>query len=82
MLQIKPAHWLDKGEVSDGKVKQRYYGFIADEFDLLGLKQVVIYNERKEVESLAYDRISMYHNVILSEHEDRIKRLERMLIGK
>lgn len=82
VLELKPVSWLDKAELDRGEATSRYHGFIADEFDSIGLKEVVIYNEHKEVEGLAYDRISMYHNVILSDHEDRLKRLERMLIGK
>lgn len=82
VLELKPVSWLDKAELDRGEAISRYHGFIADEFDSIGLKEVVIYNEHKEVEGLAYDRISMYHNVILSDHEDRLKRLERMLIGK
>ncbi|MFW7418380.1 gp58-like family protein [Vagococcus fluvialis] len=82
VLELKPVSWLDKAELDRGEAISRYHGFIADEFDSIGLKEVVIYNEREEVEGLAYDRISMYHNVILSDHEDRLKRLERMLIGK
>lgn len=82
VLELKPVSWLDKAELNRGEATSRYHGFIADEFDSIGLKEVVIYNERKEVEGLAYDRITMYHNVILSDHEDRLKRLERMLIGK
>ncbi|MBO0447957.1 hypothetical protein JZO76_00240 [Enterococcus sp. MJM12] len=76
VLELSPASWWDKGELADGTAKERYYGFIADEFDNLGLTEVVIY-ENGQVESLAYDRISMYHNVILTEHEQEINKLKK-----
>lgn len=79
VLSINPKSWYDKGEVLDGVASNRYYGFIADEFDEIGLKEVVIYDDSREVESLAYDRIPMYHNVILSEHENDIKILKQKI---
>ena len=78
VLDINPASWIDKGELADGHVSGRYYGFIADEFDELGLNEVVIYQDG-QVESLAYDRISMYHNVILTEHEKEIQTLKQKI---
>lgn len=34
------------------------------------------YGSDGQVEGLAYDRISMYHNVILQDHEQQLKRLD------
>ncbi|MGX7065961.1 gp58-like protein [Vagococcus fluvialis] len=79
VLSINPKSWYDKGEVLDGVASNRYFGFIADEFDELGLNEVVIYNDHGEVESLAYDRITMYHNAILSDHEKEIKTLKQKI---
>lgn len=76
VIQLQPKSWLDKGELADGVATKRHYGFIADEFDALGLSEVVIYGDHGQVESLAYDRISMYHNVILKDHESEIQRLK------
>ena len=75
VLSINPSSWWDKGELADGVAKERYYGFIADEFAEAGLNEVVVYRDG-EIESLAYDRIPMYHNVILSEHEKEILALK------
>lgn len=75
VLQIKPVSWLDKAELADKGHSNRYYGFIADEFDQLGLNEVVMYGSDGQVESLAYDRISMYHNVILKDHEQEIQEI-------
>lgn len=76
VIQLQPKSWLDKGELADGVATKRHYGFIADEFDALGLSEVVIYGDHGQVESLAYDRISMYHNVILKEHESEIQSMK------
>lgn len=75
VLELNPSSWWDKGELADGVAKERYYGFIADEFAEAGLNEVVVYRDG-EIESLAYDRIPMYHNVILSEHEKEIQELK------
>lgn len=91
VLDINPKQWFDKAEVetisksltestenqlmSDYKFRQ-YYGFIADDFHDAGLDEVVQF-KNGEVDSLAYDRIPMYHNVILKDHETRIEKLER-----
>lgn len=76
VLSITPVSWIDKRASERGEVKGRDYGFIADDFDEIGLKEVVIYGADGQVESLAYDRISMYHNVILTEHEKEIQALK------
>ncbi|MGK4058187.1 hypothetical protein AB0Y04_00440 [Loigolactobacillus coryniformis] len=88
VLDIQPAEWYDKAEMEsiadaltmgtkpmmDAKI-EKHYGFIADDFDAAGLTEVVLY-KGGEVDSLAYDRIPIYHNVILSDHEKRIAELE------
>lgn len=93
ILKIKPAEWYDKAEMeslaksltngttpaADVKI-EKHYGFIADDFDAAGLNEVVTYRDG-EVDNLAYDRISMYHNVILNDHEERLKKLEAMING-
>lgn len=80
VLQINPASWWDKEELLNGTAKNRYYGFIADEFHALGLNEVVVYSKTGEVDSLAYDRLTMYHNVILTEHEKEIEELKRRIL--
>lgn len=76
ILEINPVSWIDKFELSLGNVKGRYYGFIADEFHEKGMTEVVNYGEMGQVEGLAYDRLTMYHNVILSDHELEIQSLK------
>lgn len=87
-LAISPAEWYDKAEIESiadaktngteapGEAKiEKHYGFIADDFDAAGLTEVVNYHNG-EVDSLSYDHISMYHHVILQNHEKRIAELE------
>ena len=91
VLNINPSKWYDKAEtetiaegitngdfseVESSMKLQFHYGFIADDFHDRGLTEVVEYDENGDVDSLAYSRISMYHNVILKEHEERISQLE------
>lgn len=88
VLSINPAEWYDKAEIESiadaktngteapGEAKiEKHYGFIADDFDAAGLTEVVNYHNG-EVDSLSYDHISMYHHVILQNHEKRIAELE------
>lgn len=75
-LSILPSSWYDKAEIARGGKAQRYYGFVADDFDLKGLKEVVLYGSSGQVEGLAYDRLTMYQNVILSNHEREIQSLK------
>lgn len=87
VLAIEPKRWNDKqrcecladgltnGTVDelDADVKvETYHGFIADDFHDAGLTEVVQYDENGEVDALNYDRISMYHNVVLKEHDEKI----------
>lgn len=60
MLEITPAKWVDKEALKNYNDDSSYYGFIADEFHELGLTEVVQYNEAGEVESLSYDRLTIY----------------------
>lgn len=76
LLYILPSCWYDKAEIARGGKAQRYYGFVADDFDLKGLKEVVLYGSSGQVEGLAYDRLTMYQNVILSDHEQEIQSLK------
>lgn len=94
MLEIEPKMWFDKhevetiaeamtnnelGELVKERQLRRHYGFIADDFHDKGLTEVVTYDEKGEIEGLQYDRISMYHNVILKRQQDEIETLKRQV---
>ena len=76
VLNIQPKSWCDK----DLNLNQRHYGFVADDFEEYGLSEVVLYGRDKEVEGLSYDRISMYHNIVLNEHEKEINLLKEKIL--
>lgn len=85
LYDIKPASWYDKRDWESGNVKEgdpRYYGFIADEFHEKGLPEVVYYGDQGQVESLAYDRISIYMVPLIQEQKKQIddltERLEKL----
>ena len=79
VLNIRPVSWLDKTDLKNTGTSLRYHGFIADEFHELGLTEVVQYGADGQVEGLAYDRISMYHNVILQDHEQQLSTVTQQL---
>lgn len=100
VLEINPRKWFDKTEVESiaesmtnnnlnelekDRQLRRHYGFVADEFHEQDLKEVVIYDSKGEVEGLQYDRISIYHNVILQHHQAEIallkKKVSKLLRG-
>lgn len=65
ILEINPATWVDKAEKRaffEGKEKTlpRRTGFIADDFDALGLDEVVVRDDEGEIEGLAYDKLTVY----------------------
>ena len=82
LYDIKPASWYDKRDWESGIVKDgdpRYYGFIADEFHEKGLPEVVYYGDQGQVESLAYDRISIYMVPLIQEQKKQIDDLTQRL---
>ena len=76
VLGIRPVTWHDKRALEEVGSVQIGYGFIADDFHDAGLVEVVSYGSDGQVEGLAYDHISIYHNVILKDHEQQLKRLD------
>ena len=78
VLGIRPVTWHDKRALEEVGSVQIGYGFIADDFHDAGLVEVVSYGSDGQVEGLAYDHISIYHNVILKDHEQQLKRLDNI----
>lgn len=79
LYNIQPVSWFDKAELKINGSSDRYYGFIADEFDELGLKEVVQYGENGEVESLAYDRLSIYMIPLIQSLKKEVDQLKNKL---
>lgn len=79
ILLINPKSWQDKAELKQTGHSKKYFGFIADDFDELGLSEIVIRDNSDEIESLMYERISIYHQVLIQKMWQRIENLETQL---
>ncbi|MDQ0269009.1 phage tail spike protein [Cytobacillus purgationiresistens] len=58
----------------------RSIGFIAEDIYAEGLGKFVIRNKRKEIESISYSTLWIPLVPIVSEHEDKISKLEKRII--
>ena len=47
-------------------------GFIAEDFDDLGLKHLVYYSDKGEVEGINYEKICLYLTAIARKQNDRL----------
>lgn len=102
ILKLNPRTWFDKTEAeiyaeelktgekqTDEKFTlKRYFGMIADEFEEIGMEELVTYDDKGEVEGLAYDRIPVHHNVLIKDLykendklKKRIEKLEELING-
>lgn len=79
LFEITPASWTDKEHMKREGSKQKYYGFIADDFDELGLNEVVVYGDDGRVESLAYDRLSIYMIPLIQSLKKEVDQLKNKL---
>lgn len=58
---------------------QKDIGYIAEDFDTAGLKDLVIYNNEGQPDALKYDKISVYLLEIIKQQQNRISSLESRL---
>lgn len=79
ILNINPVSWIDKREALEFDNPKRQHGFIADEFHEAGLSEVVIYDDKDEIESLMYERIPIYHHVLIQKLWKKVQELEKRL---
>ncbi|MFA4936855.1 MAG: hypothetical protein WC575_00980, partial [Patescibacteria group bacterium] len=70
ILTINPRKWIDK---TTGLPE---IGFVGEEFDALGLNNLVVHNADGTVQSLKYEMIGMYAVEIMKDHENYIKALK------
>jgi hypothetical protein len=71
ILELEPKKYTDK--VSG----LREIGYIAEELDVLGLKDLVIYNNENKPNGLKYDRISLYLVEVLKQYRAEIESLKK-----
>jgi hypothetical protein len=70
IFQAEPKVYIDKAS------GQREIGYIAEEFDALGLTDLVIYDADGQPNGLKYERISLYLLEVMKERSDSFTRLE------
>jgi len=72
LLQVEPKSYQYKNSPDKPEV-----GFIAEEFDAMGLKSFVVYDEQQRPDGLNYDKMVVYIIPILREQQQRIADLEQ-----
>jgi hypothetical protein len=75
LLDLNLKSWTAKGDHS-GKTG---IGYIAEEVDSMGLKELVLYNEDGVVESLKFSYFPFYSLELIKKHRSRIVTLEDQL---
>jgi trimeric autotransporter adhesin len=73
ILEVKPKKYKDKAS------GQQEIGYIAEEFEEIGLNDLVIYNEEKKPNGLKYDRVSLYLVEVIKEQQKKISELEERI---
>ncbi|MFA4879991.1 MAG: hypothetical protein WC650_00005, partial [Candidatus Doudnabacteria bacterium] len=66
ILEARPTSFIDKA------TGRRDIGFIAEEFDALGLSNLVVYDEQGRPDAIKYERISLYQNEVLKEQQQKL----------
>ncbi|HDD0309220.1 TPA: hypothetical protein O9547_002643 [Staphylococcus aureus] len=93
ILNLPIRTWFDKAEseilakelredrkLSDDTYKlERYVGLIAEEVENLGLKEFVTYDDRGEVEGIAYDRLWIHLIPVIKDQQLKIEKLEELI---
>jgi hypothetical protein len=64
-------------DFTDKVSKERNIGFIAEEFDSLGLYPLVIYNDAGEPDALEYQLVPIYMLGVMKDQQARIDNLEK-----
>ena len=73
ILQIQPKSY----DYKDSGAKD--VGYIAEDFDALGLKDLVVYDDQNRPDAIKYDRISIYLTEIIKQQQLDINNLKQKL---
>ena len=80
ILKARGVYFRDKTEVEQkGDEAPFISGFIAEEFDELGLKELVNYKNGK-AESIQYDRVPAHLLVIIQQHQKELEKINKELV--
>lgn len=79
-LALEPRFYKYKPEiVSEKDALLEFSGFIAEEFDAAGFKDLVDYDTEGRPDAIKYDRLTAYLHLIVRDQNKRIKHLEEKL---
>jgi hypothetical protein len=82
-LSLTPIIYRYKAEVLSGSANPALFsGFIAEDLDKLGFRDLVQYDRDGKPEAIRYDRITGYLHLVVKDQERRLIDLERKLEGK
>lgn len=70
ILQVVPKSFVYKDS------QDKDIGYIAEDFEKLGLKNLLFYDEEGKPNSIKYDKISLYALEIIKDQQKRIEKLE------
>jgi len=73
ILNVEPKSFLDKAS------GQREIGYIAEEFDGMGLNHLVIYNQDGQPDGLKYELVSLYLLEVVKDLKDKNKELQQRI---
>lgn len=90
ILDLPIRTWFDKKEseiyaeeltsnsklTDDNFILNRHTGLIAEEVEQLGLKEFVIYDDKGEIEGIAYDRLWVHLIPIIKNQQIKIEKME------
>jgi hypothetical protein len=73
IFKLEPKTYIDKNAGLPN------IGYIAEELDELGLKNLVIYNTNGQPDGIQYDKITLYLIEIIKDQQERLENLETKL---
>ena len=76
ILEIEPVSFHYKKEVlAEGDPSNKQYGFIAEQVDEIGMKELVNYDQKNRPDSIRYEDFPIYLLHICKEQEKQIQKL-------
>lgn len=76
ILEIEPKQWASVLELKQTGQSSIGYGFIAEDFEDLGLDEIIIRDQNGEIDTIAYEKISIYLLEVIKKMSARIDDLE------
>ncbi len=76
ILKARPVVYNSKNSDASG------YGYIAEELDELGLKNLVVYNKNSTPESVNYEMIGFYLVEVVKQQQKQIEQMNKTLLSQ